>query len=141
MTTHRESHPRTPRYEAWHGMHQRCANPNSRAYANYGGRGIKVCKRWGAYENFAADMGELPGSGWTLDRINNNGDYEPTNCRWASYATQNQNRRITKLTKNDVLYIRDLRDQGETFAALAKQFNVSIRMIFFIVKKERWGTV
>jgi hypothetical protein len=74
-------------------MMTRCRNPNDAGYHNYGGRGITVCERWSKFENFLADMGERP-EGQTLDRYpNNNGNYEPANCRWASHAEQQLNTR------------------------------------------------
>jgi len=92
-TTHGRS--RTPQYKAWAGMLQRCSNKNARAYKYYGARGIKACPRWFRFENFLADMGERP-PGKTLDRINNDGNYEPSNCRWATPKEQQANRRVSK---------------------------------------------
>jgi len=81
-------------------MIQRCNNPHNRAYKHYGSRGITVCKTWLKFENFLSDMGECP-SGLTLDRINNNGNYNKKNCRWTTRKTQARNRRTSKMITID----------------------------------------
>lgn len=80
-------------YWVWVAMRQRCNNPNMPTYKHYGGRGIKVCKRWDSYDNFIEDMGYRPSDKHSLDRIDVNGDYEPSNCRWATQLEQVMNRR------------------------------------------------
>ena len=104
-------------YRSWSSMLARCTNPKNDHYHNYGGRGIKVCKRWKKFVNFYADMGPKPTPKHSLDRIDVNGNYEPTNCRWATTKEQRSNTRNTPwVTVNGV---------KKTIAEWAEELGVS----------------
>lgn len=83
---------KSPEYDIWKAMLQRCENPNCKSFSDYGGRGIKVCQSWHKFENFYRDMGKRP-EGLSIDRINNDGNYEMGNCRWATKEEQSNNSR------------------------------------------------
>lgn len=82
-------------YRIWMAMHSRCENPKQENFKFYGGHGIVICPRWKDFRNFLMDMGECP-SGYTIERVNNNGNYEPSNCVWATRSVQLENKRSTK---------------------------------------------
>jgi hypothetical protein len=85
---------KSPEYQAWRSMRARCSNPSFTEYAIYGGRGIRVCEEWcQSFEAFLAHVGHRPGPGYSLDRIDVNGNYEPGNVRWATRREQQQNMR------------------------------------------------
>jgi hypothetical protein len=84
-------------YRSWMAMRSRCKYPSQPHYKDYGGRGITTCERWETFENFLADMGPRPSSKHSIDRINPEGNYEPTNCRWATSREQSNNRRSNRL--------------------------------------------
>lgn len=90
----------SPTYSSWSNMINRCQNPHSPDYHRYGGRGIQVCTRWGDFALFLADMGHKP-AGTTIDRIDPNGHYEPSNCRWATRKQQGRNRRNNRMLTHD----------------------------------------
>lgn len=89
----------SPTYIAWRGMWARCTNPNNQDFHSYGARGIKVCERWKMFENFLADIGEKPSRLLSLDRIDNDGNYELGNVRWATAEQQVKNRRPLPTTQ------------------------------------------
>lgn len=89
--------PPSPEYFIWHTMKTRCSSPGNKRYERYGGRGITVCERWQTFDNFLADMGYRPSPKHSIDRINNDGNYEPGNCRWATWQEQAVNKSDTRL--------------------------------------------
>lgn len=101
----------SPTYTTWSNIRGRCENKKHKAFKYYGGRGIEICDRWNKFENFLADMGERPAR-MTLDRIDNDGNYEPGNCRWATRKSQQRNtsRKILVFFKGETKPLRDWTD-------------------------------
>lgn len=128
----------SPEYRVWTGMIQRCTNPRRKAFPSYGGRGILVCQRWlNSFESFLADMGPRP-SKTSLDRINNDGNYEPGNCRWATNAEQSRNKRSNKLESHEPDQIRWLSSLGFSYREISQFFEVSRSLIAAVVRREAW---
>lgn len=123
-------------YKIWKGMLNRCHNKNTARYVDYGGRGIKVCKRWTKFESFRDDMLSGYDETKSIDRKNNNAGYNKRNCRWATIVEQNQNKRMQKLTPEKVARIRMMYFYGNG-RKLAKQYGVSPGVISEIVNKKR----
>ena len=109
----------TPEHRVWRRIRRRCYSPQYHCYHRYGGRGIKVCERWEDFNNFLADMGNRPGPKFTVERIDNDDDYEPSNCKWATMAEQNKNRSNTYTPAEDQA-IRDAAAQGYNFKQAAE---------------------
>lgn len=95
----------SPEYKAWRSMKDRCLNPNHARFDLWGGRGITVCQRWMLFDNFLQDMGHKPSPDLTLDRTDNDGNYEPGNCRWATWRQQRKNQRKLPRTKKKAILI------------------------------------
>lgn len=133
----RKTGSRSPTYNSWRAMIQRCRDPNNWQYPDYGGRGIRVCDEWLRFEGFLADMGERPAARF-IERIDNERGYEPGNCRWASRTDQNRNRRNTKLSEETVVEIRRRRATGEVLRTIAADFGVSMAMVSYVARGEAW---
>lgn len=107
----------TPEYQTWTAMKNRCRLPNTRGFHRYGGRGITYCERWESFENFYADMGSRPDPSLQLDRIDNDGNYEPSNCRWATRVENSRNRSTTR--RHGGLTLREIAERtGENYNTL-----------------------
>lgn len=125
---------RSKTYAAWGSMMERCYNPRTKQFRDWGGRGITVCERWHAFENFLADIGECPPS-LTLDRIDNDLGYSPENCRWATRLEQGRNKRGLKLSAETAALIRaDPRRKDDIAAA----FGVSRFLVYQIKAGKLW---
>lgn len=134
----------TPEYTAWIHMIERCYNPNCSEYKNYGARGITVCDAWRkSFEAFISDVGDRPGTEYSLDRINNNGDYEPGNVRWTTWDVQSKNRRgIVHVTVNGRTlcltdWSREIGCSTTTIRGNAKRRNMSLADTIVYLANER----
>jgi|SRR5688572_4809820 len=121
---------RSRAHTAWRNMKSRCYNPNMKGYKYYGGRGIKVCKRWHKFDNFLADMGEPPSKEHVLDRLKTSKDYSLSNCRWATYDEQADTR----------THVRWLVYKGErkSLTQLALENKISLSSLHARLKRG-WG--
>lgn len=118
-------------YSSWSSMKGRCHNKKDHAYKWYGGRGITVCDRWrNSFPNFLADMGRKPSPELSIDRINNDGNYEPENCRWATAKQQTANSRKRVFSSSEIIKAVELRRQGKTLKEVGKVFGVCWQTIW-----------
>ena len=117
-------------YRVWSSMIQRCGNPNDSGYATYGAKGVKVCDRWSVFENFLADMGEIP-DGCQIDRIDNDGDYCLSNCRWVTKKQQARNRSTTHLVTHD--------GRTQCLTDWAKELNITATALLFRLRNPSWS--
>jgi hypothetical protein len=132
----------TSEYQTWASMLARCGNPKDKFWRRYGGRGIHVCERWRRFDHFFADMGRKPSPRHSIDRVNNDGNYEPGNCRWATSSEQLRNRRWGyKLTPETVALARSRFAQGETRQQIADSLHVSRALIGLVVARKIWSHV
>jgi hypothetical protein len=135
---------RTSEYRSWAAMKARCCNPKSIRYMYYGARGIRVCERWlgeGGFDRFIEDMGPKPSRDHSIDRIDNNGNYEPGNCRWATRLQQARNNRNAALTPETVREIRIKHAAGAKIRPLAREYGVTQRTISDCVRFITWKDV
>lgn len=129
---------RHPIYVAWQNMKARCFNPNYEKYHRYGGRGITICEEWLNVKNFSEwAFANGWSKGLTLDRIDNNGNYEPSNCQWVSVGKNSRKKSTTKLTIEQAKEIRS-RSENENWNDLAKEFNINHGTVWFIAKNISW---
>lgn len=141
MTTHgaARSYRQTLEYRSWIGMKERCSNPKNKCYASYGGRGIRVCDRWiSDFSQFLADMGPKPSPKHSIDRIDNDGHYEPANCRWATTTQQVRNSRRTRLDPRKVRAIRLLVGNGFSRADVASWFGIHETYVGVLFRRRSW---
>lgn len=127
-------------YESWMAMRSRCNNPNDPAYSRYGGRGISVCKEWDSFGRFMVDMGSRPTSRRQIDRTNNDGNYEPSNCKWVLPIENARNRRNNKLDKYKAEEIRNMVGKGIKQEDIARKFGICGSMVCQIKKGMSWRT-
>ena len=132
-TRFRHGLSKSSEHKIWCGITERCHNKKSKFFMRYGGRGITVCRRWKTFENFYADMGPRPSSAHTLDRVNNNGNYEPSNCRWATPEEQANNKSSNVMISID--------GETKTLAQWCRETGVDSDLASQRINREKWSPV
>lgn len=128
---HKHGMTETPEYHAWHGMRQRCLDKNHPGFKHWGGRGVKICDRWNEFKNFYADVGERPTPKHSLDRFPDpNGNYEPSNVRWATQKEQQRNRRRHRM----VAY----KGQSKCVGAWAEEAGLTVCQLWTRLFTHKW---
>lgn len=129
---HRKVGVRSPTYNSWQAMHQRCSDPSRDNYHLYGGRGIKVCERWGSFDLFLEDMGSRPYA-TSIDRRNSNGNYEPDNCFWASDNQQANNKRSNIVISHN--------GESRTLAEWCQATGISYGCAYTRIRRQGWNPI
>lgn len=129
-STHKMS--QTSIWQIWRGVKRRCLDPRVKGYKNYGGRGVKICSRWReSFENFYADMGDRPSRRHSLERRNNDGDYTPENCYWATDIEQHNNTRRSRFL--------EFQGKKQTITQWARELDINVATLYNRVKRG-WNT-
>lgn len=139
---HGRSGQQSAEYNAWRHMLARCRNPKHPNYPRYGARGITVCTRWESFPNFLADMGQRPSPKHSLERLDVNGPYSPSDCVWSPITQQARNKRpctSSKLTEEGVSLIRGMFAAGHSQQAIAGTMHVSQSMVTLIKRGRHWS--
>lgn len=119
-------------YKTWRAIKARCLNPKNPAFHNYGGRGITICDRWlNSFENFLEDMGRKPSKNHSIDRINNNGNYELSNCKWSSKKEQSNNQRINKIVTYN--------EKTQTLRQWSEELKIDYNTLFSRINTSKWS--
>ena len=142
IATVRRTHglARTPEYNVFPGMIDRCENHKNKRYGRYGGRGIKICIGWrNSFATFIADMGKRPSPKHTIERLDNDGDYEPGNCVWATRKQNGRNTSTVKLSRSLAAAAKLVRDSGDNLSAWAREHGVSQATAWYAATGRTWG--
>lgn len=139
INEHKHGLRKSSEYSSWSAMRNRCLNPKGNEFHNYGGRGIKVSKRWDDFLTFLKDMGPKPGKDFSIERRNNNKGYFPSNCYWGTPLEQSRNRNSNVLNLEKAREIRKLYSTGDySQYVLGKLFGVSRDVIGHVVRGNTW---